>query len=79
MRRRRFADLSEDPADVAVRVRGGELSKQQFSRETLGGEAGHSAAVVTVENPVEEAAVLASARCTQTQQQQHEASDRWWE
>lgn len=54
------ADLSEDPADVIVCVTGVELSKQQFSCQTLGGKTGHSAAIIAIKNPIEETAILAS-------------------
>lgn len=60
-------DLREDPADISVRVVGTELLQQEFGRKTLRSEAGHSAAVVAVEDAVEGAAILTpgkkSARC----------------
>lgn len=52
--------LSEDPADVTVRVTGFEWFQQQFCRQTLGGETGHSAAIVTIEHTIEETTVLRS-------------------
>lgn len=58
--RKTHADLCEDLADVIVCVTGVNLSQQQFSSQTLGGKTGHSAAIITVKNPIKETAVFAS-------------------
>lgn len=58
--KRADTDLREDPADVSIRVTGVQLPEEELSCETLSSKVSHSAAIITIEDSVQKAAIFTS-------------------